>query len=80
MDDNRVDRVIGEALKIDGSLVRDDLSYGDVPEWDSLNHVDLMLRLEEDFGVEIGEDEMLELTSVRAIRAFVESRGSQGPA
>jgi citrate synthase len=76
MDENRVEQVISEALKIDRHLVTDDLSYGDVPEWDSLNHVDLMLRLEQHFGVEIGEDEMLELTSVRAIRAFVEGRRS----
>ena len=74
MEENRVERVIGEALRIDRHLVKDELAYGDIPEWDSLNHVDLMLRLESDFGVEIGEDEMLELTSVRAIRAFVEGR------
>lgn len=74
MEDNRVERVIAEALRIDAQRVKDELAYGDVPEWDSLNHVDLMLRLETDFGVEIGEDEMLELTSVRAIRTFVQSR------
>lgn len=76
MDDNRVEQVIAEVFKIDRQAVKDDLAYGDVSEWDSLNHVELMLRLETDFGVEIGEDEMLELTSVRAIRAFVESHAA----
>ena len=76
MNDSRVERVIAEALRIEPRLVTDDLAYGDLSEWDSLNHVDLMLRLESEFGVEIGEDEMLSLTSVRAIRAFVDGRAS----
>ena len=74
MEDSRLDQVIADTLGIGVRQVSDDLSYGDVHEWDSLNHVELMLRLEADFGVEIGEDEMLELTSVRAIRAYVGGR------
>lgn len=73
-DGHKVDRVIAETLGIDGGIITEQLAYGDVPEWDSLNHVELMLRLESEFGVEVGEDDMLELTSVRAIRQFVERR------
>jgi acyl carrier protein len=34
-----------EVLGIGADRVRGDLSFGDIPEWDSLAHVDLMLAL-----------------------------------
>lgn len=39
----------------------------DVPEWDSLGHLNLMLALEEAFNVSFSVDEMPELVSVKAI-------------
>jgi citrate synthase len=68
---NAVDRVIADVLGIPLSRVSDELSFSSIPEWDSLNHVNLMLALEQEYGTEIDEDRMVELTSVAAIRRFV---------
>ena len=67
-------QVIAEKLRIPQERIRDELAYGAIPEWDSLNHVDLMVALEAEYGVTIDEDRMVQLTTVRAIRAFVEAR------
>jgi acyl carrier protein len=67
----QVNELISSIFGIPTQDLRDDLGYGDVPQWDSLNHVRLMLALEETFSVTIGEDEMVELTTVKAIRDFV---------
>lgn len=67
-----VDHVIAEQLRIAPERIRDELAFSEIPEWDSLGHVNLMVALEAEYGVSIDEDAMLELTSVRAIRAFVE--------
>lgn len=67
-------QVIAEKLRVPADRVRDELAFGAIPEWDSLNHVDLMVALEAEYGVTIDEDRMVELTTVRAIRAFVEAR------
>ena len=48
-----------------------ELAYESIPEWDSLNHVNLMLALEQRTGRSIDEDTMVELTTVAAIREFV---------
>lgn len=75
--DAQVTALISTTLGIAAHDLHDELSYGSLPQWDSLNHVRLMLALEESFGVEIGEDEMVELTTVTAIREFVLGRASE---
>ena len=67
-------QVIAEQLRVPEARIRDELAYGAIPEWDSLNHVNLMVALEAEYGVTVDEDRMVELTTVRAIRTFVEAR------
>lgn len=63
--------LIAEVLGIDLAQVRDDLAYGDLPQWDSLHHVELVLALEERLDVEIGPEEIVELSNVELIEEFV---------
>ena len=76
MDNDIVSGIVATTLGISRDVVTDDLSFSEIPEWDSLNHVNLMLALEQHLDTEIDEDLMVQLTSVRAIRAFVGSRKS----
>jgi citrate synthase len=69
-----VSDLIAEQLKVPVARVRDDLAFGAIPEWDSLNHVNLMLELERVYGIPIGDEEMVDLISVRAIRQFLGGR------
>jgi len=66
-----LEQVVAGVLNIPVGSVSDDLEFNGVAEWDSLNHVNLMLELEQVYGVSIGDDEMVDLTSVRAIRQFL---------
>lgn len=68
---NDIDDLIATALKIPRDKLSDDLEYGSIQEWDSLSHVNLMLRLESTYDLEIDEDTMVELITVRAIKDFV---------
>jgi citrate synthase len=68
-------QLIAEQLRVPQARVRDELAFGAIPEWDSLNHVNLMVALEAEYGVTVDEDHMVELTTVRAIRTFIEARG-----
>jgi citrate synthase len=74
MEDDGIDRILANTLGISSEAVNDDLSFSEIPEWDSLNHVNLMLALERALHTEIDEDLMVSLTSVRAIRAFAAAR------
>jgi acyl carrier protein len=47
------------------------LKFGDIPEWDSLGHMEVMMRLEEQFGVEVSTEGIAELVSVEAICRYL---------
>lgn len=65
------EELVSSVLGIPVSEVKDGLQYQSVPEWDSLRHIDLMLALEAELGVEITADAMVELASFAAIRDFM---------
>ena len=66
-----IDLLIAQQLKLVPESLSDDIAYGDTTNWDSLTHIDLMLAIESAYGVEIDADQMLELTTIGAIRQFV---------
>lgn len=68
-----IEEVIATALRIRPSAVTDGLAFNAIPEWDSLAHVELMMTLETTYGVSIDEDRMVQLTSVQAIRQFLQN-------
>lgn len=70
----QVQALLADALRISEDMVTPDLALGEIPEWDSLGHMEVMLRLEEQFGVEINTDTIAELVSIPAICAYMESQ------
>ena len=69
-------QIIAEVFGIAPESVRDDLEFHSIPEWDSINHVKLMLALEERLGVEIEPHQLIELASFSRIRDFMNQHGS----
>jgi acyl carrier protein len=69
--DGRIRAVLAEALQIPPDQVTPDLAFGDLPQWDSMGHMEVMILLEEHFGVEINADTISELVSVQAIYDYV---------
>ncbi len=62
-----VRRLIAEVLHLGLERVPEALSFGDVPEWDSLGHMDLLMTLESRYGVSLDEDRIARLVSIDAI-------------
>jgi acyl carrier protein len=60
-------------LSADADITR--VSQLSVETWDSLAHVSLMLAIESEFGVSIDITDQIALTSVPAIRLYLEERG-----
>jgi citrate synthase len=75
---NEVRALVAEVFGIKPTEVGENLAFGEVAEWDSLNHVNLMLALEGRLGVEIGAEQMVELTSIAAIDEFAGASRSEG--
>lgn len=67
-----IEALIASTLDIPAEQVTEESDMTTIPKWDSLGHINLVLAIEEAYGVVIDEDAIVELTSVRAIRDFVE--------
>lgn len=68
----RVQALIAEAIQVPDEMVTPDLAFGDLPQWDSLGHMEVMLRLEEQFGLAIDADTIAQLISIPEICKYLE--------
>ena len=63
--------VLAQALNVDAAELSAETAFGDLPQWDSMGHMEVMILLEEHFGVEINADTISDLISVQAIYEHV---------
>ena len=69
---NRVEAIFRQSFEIE--KFTEDLSIDNVPGWDSMAHVGLILTLQKEFGVTIPPAEAIELTNVKNIIQFLSKR------
>lgn len=77
----RVFKVVSQVMGVPLEQITDESSPDTIKEWDSLRHMNLILALEEEFGVNFSDEQILELLSVGLIvetLKSVESEGEQG--
>lgn len=68
LEENRFRDAVIRGLRIQAEQYRADLKIGDIDEWDSVAHLDLLSEIEAEFERKFSLDEMSELTSLDAIR------------
>lgn len=72
----QIQELISAALQVPLEYVTPDLTFGDIPQWDSMGHMEVMMRLEEEFGVEINADTIGDLISIQAINDYLNKKGN----
>jgi acyl carrier protein len=70
-DVDRLGNVFRTLFNDPGLELRDDLTARDVDGWDSLNHVNLMILIEEEFGVRFTTAEVSALQNVGELKALI---------
>jgi len=70
-----IKKVMGELFGLTPGEIPDDATMEGLEAWDSLNHMELMLVIEIEFGVRISTTAMLDLVSLDAICDFLKSQG-----
>ena len=67
-----LEKLIAEVLNIPEQRVTDDMEMQTTNEWDSLKHMELIVAIEQTYGIELTGDEIADMISVRAIRTAVD--------
>ena len=71
----QVQSALVQALRLPPEQVTPELAFGDLPQWDSMGHMEVMMVLETQFGIEINAETIAALTSVPEICAYIQESG-----
>lgn len=71
---DKVCRIVAAIMGVPAGGVNQDSSPASLPPWDSLRHMKLILAIEEAFGLQLSDEEIVSMTDVRSIAALVERK------
>lgn len=71
----KIKALIAEQLGVEMDKVTDEASFIEDLGADSLDTVELVMALEEQFGVEIPDDDVEKVTTVKDVIAYIDERG-----
>ena len=73
----RLEQVFRTVFNDDALRLTDETTAADVPGWDSIEHINLMFSLEEEFGMQFVGNELAELEDIGALKRLIEQRSSR---
>jgi acyl carrier protein len=65
--ESQVKAIIARVLNVDSAIITDELSSGDIPEWDSVGNLAIISTLEQELDIEFPLEDLFDLTSVLSI-------------
>ncbi|MCU1268250.1 MAG: acyl carrier protein [Acidobacteria bacterium] len=74
--DQNVETLVAEVLQIPAGMINDNLAMQDIDVWDSLKHMELIVSLEETFGLQLSFEEIVSMQSVGSIKQVLKDRGA----
>ncbi|MCB0402899.1 MAG: acyl carrier protein [Flavobacteriales bacterium] len=69
--EEKINQILADTLKVPMEKTTEDLTMDDVNNWDSLTHMNLIVAIEDAFGIELSGDDIAEMISFNAIRSTV---------
>jgi len=63
----KVKKVMAQVFGIEEEAINDDSSMSSIESWDSLRHVNLIIALEQEFGIRFPDEEITLLTSFQLL-------------
>jgi acyl carrier protein len=70
----RVLRALSQIMDVPADQLGDASSPDTIDAWDSLRHMNLVLALEEEFGIKFSDEQIMTMSSVERILAGVNAR------
>ena len=70
--EKRILNIIANVLDVDINEIELDTAIGDLPEWDSIHHLQIIAELEKEFGVKYAPEELAELEDISDLISLTE--------
>ncbi len=70
----KVFKIIGQVLNVPSGEIRESSSPETLKRWDSFQHMNIVLALEEEFQVKFTEEEIFQMENVRMILAALRNK------
>lgn len=72
--ESRIKSVMASVFEVDSSQINSDTSPDTLESWDSLKHMNLILALEEEFGVEFDNDDITNMINFNLILLILKEK------
>lgn len=69
--ENRIKKVMSDVFNIDIESINNNSSPDNIENWDSLKHMNLIVALEEEFGVEFDDNDIENLLNFQLINLTI---------
>ena len=73
--EDRLAQAVAEVLDVTPETLSDESSPATIPSWDSLGHLNLIIALEQEFGVRLSSEDILTMRSIGSIRRILHHAG-----
>jgi acyl carrier protein len=71
---SRILRIAGDIFEVSPDALQPESSPDSIPTWDSMRHLNLVLGLEQEFGIQFTPEEIEQLLTMELVAALVEEK------
>ncbi len=72
--EEKIKKIMAEILEISEFDIEDDSAIGDLPNWDSLNHLKIIASIEQEFDFQFTPDALMDIEDFSDIVKATEDR------
>lgn len=71
--EQKLKSIFKDVLEVSEDMVNEETTSKSLEKWDSMNHMNLIVSVEEEFDIEIDEDQILDLMSFKSLLNYITS-------
>ena len=74
MVESKLNEIFTAVLELGIDKINSEMSTDNTEQWDSIKHLMLMNTIEEEFNIQLNDEDLLNLTSYKAIKNRIEEK------
>lgn len=71
---DKIKSIMSAVFDIDKDTIGDDASTTNLENWDSINHMNLVLAIEEEFNIVFDDEEIVQIISLKSIESTLSKK------